>query len=230
MFGFIILRHVNNELTNNYWIRCYDSIRRFYPNNEIVIVDDNSNYKFITNKELTNTTIIQSEYPKCGELLPYYYYLKNDWFDTAVIIHDSVFINKLLDLNVEKYKIIWSFEHDWDMDRATIEHLKVFKNKEIIDFYNKKQLWKGCFGAMSIITHNYLAFINSKYDLSKLLPRINTRRNRMMFERIIACLLQKHSDFSVLLGDIHKYCKWGVKYKDMDKLKDKPMIKVWSGR
>jgi hypothetical protein len=58
-----------------------------------MIIDDNSKYSFITTKLLYNTTIIQSEYTKCGELLPYYY-LHNKLFSTstAVIIHDSVFI------------------------------------------------------------------------------------------------------------------------------------------
>ena len=28
--GFIVLRHVNNELTNKYWIKCVNSIRKFY--------------------------------------------------------------------------------------------------------------------------------------------------------------------------------------------------------
>ena len=67
--GFIILRHVNNELTNKYWINCYNCIREHYPEN------DSSNYIFITDEKLYKTTIINSEYSKRGELLPYYYYL-----------------------------------------------------------------------------------------------------------------------------------------------------------
>ncbi len=91
--GFIILRHVNNDLTNNYWNDCYDSIRKYYPEHLIFIIDDNSNYKYINEKRLYKTTVINSAYPGRGELLPYYYYLQNKLFDTAVIIHDSVFIN-----------------------------------------------------------------------------------------------------------------------------------------
>ena len=45
--GFIILRHVNSELTNQYWIYCYQSIRK-YPEQSILIIDDNSNYQYIT--------------------------------------------------------------------------------------------------------------------------------------------------------------------------------------
>ena len=47
------------------------------------------------------TFIIQNDFPKRGELMPYYYYLHNKLFDTAVIIHDSVFINKYIDFFLE---------------------------------------------------------------------------------------------------------------------------------
>ena len=93
--GFIILRYVINELTNKYWIKCVDSIRQYYPENKILIIDDNSNYDFITDKKLYKTTVINSEFHKRGELLPYYYYLHNKLFDVAVIMHDSAFINKI---------------------------------------------------------------------------------------------------------------------------------------
>ena len=112
--GFIITRHVNNELTNQYWIYCVKSIRQYYPENNILIIDDNSNYDFVTDEEFYKTTVIQSEYPGRGELLPYYYYLHNKLFDIAVIIHDSVFINKHIDFNVENYKFLWDFEHYFD--------------------------------------------------------------------------------------------------------------------
>ena len=39
--GFIILRNVNSELTNKYWIHCYNCIRKYYPENKIIIIDDN---------------------------------------------------------------------------------------------------------------------------------------------------------------------------------------------
>ena len=104
--GFIILRHVNSELTNKCWIRSINSIRQYYPENNILIIDDNSDYNFLTENNFYKTTIIESEYTKRGELLPFYYYLNNKLFDVAVIIHDSVFINKYIDLNVDKYQIL----------------------------------------------------------------------------------------------------------------------------
>ena len=91
-FGFIITRHVNSERTNKYWNLCIRCIRRYY-NNTIIVIDDNSNKSFIkADFEYKNVQFIQSEFPGAGELLPYYYFHLNKYFNNAVIIHDSVFI------------------------------------------------------------------------------------------------------------------------------------------
>ena len=79
-------------------------------------------------------------------------------------------------------------------------------------FYENKHLWKGCFGCMSVITHDYLTFINSKYKISILLDYVLDRYNRCSFERVIACILQKEQVNASLLGNIHKYCEWGITY------------------
>lgn len=229
-FGFIILRHVNNELTNKYWIKCVNSIRQYYPENEILIIDDNSNYNFITDEQLYKTTVINSEYPKRGELLPYYYYLHNKLFDVAIIIHDSIIINKYIDFSIDKYKFLWEFEHHWDQIEDETIMINIFNDPELKDFYEKKDLWKGCFGCMAIIRHDYLAFINNKYDISKLLELVLTRYNRCSFERVIACLLQKEGNKETLLGNIHNYCKWGIHFNQINKYHYLPIIKYWTGR
>jgi hypothetical protein len=229
-FGFIILRHVNNELTNKYWIKCVNSIRQYYPENNILIIDDNSNYEYITEETLYKTTIINSEYPKRGELLPYYYYLQNKLFNTAVIIHDSVFINKYINMSVDKYKLLWDFTHNWDQIEDETRMINVFNDLELKEFYENKNLWTGCFGCMSIITHDYLTYINNKYDISKLLDCVLNRNNRSSFERVIACLLQKEGNKEILLGNIHNYCKWGVTFDEIDNYSHLPLIKCWTGR
>jgi hypothetical protein len=61
--GFIFTRHVNSERTNSYWIECYKSIRKIYPHNFIIIIDDNSNYDYISfpaDLEIYNCDIIIS--------------------------------------------------------------------------------------------------------------------------------------------------------------------------
>jgi hypothetical protein len=72
--------------------------------------------------------------------------------------------------------------------------------------------------------------INSKYDISKLLNVVLTRYNRMSFERVIACLLQKDHITESLVGDIHQYCPYGISINDSDKYKHLPLLKVWSSR
>jgi hypothetical protein len=225
-----MLRHVNNEHSNKYWQHSYDCIRTFYPENLILIVDDNSNYDYITEKELYKTTIINSEYPKRAELLPYYYYLKNKYFDIAVLIHDSIFINTYINFAVDKYKIIWDFQHLWNnTNEDELLMINLFNDPELLTFYKNKSLWNGCFGGMSIITHDYLTLINSKYNLDLLLNVVLNRHNRCSFERVIGCLLQKEYVLSVLLGDIHEYCKWGITFNEKDN-HHLPITKVWSGR
>ena len=108
--------------------------------------------------------------------------------------------------------------------------IDAFKNKELKEFYENKDLWKGCFGVMSIITHDFLSYVNSKYDLSKLLELITCKYNRCSFERVIACLLQKESENKTLFDDIHKYCKWGIKFHEIYNFSHLPIVKHWSGR
>jgi hypothetical protein len=228
--GFIILRHVNSEKTNLYWQTCYDSIRKFYPENHIIIIDDNSNYEYITNKELYKVKYIQSEYHGRGELLPYYYYLSNKLFDIALIIHDSVFIQKHLDLHVDKYSITWDFEHNWDLIPYETMMIKLFKDENLLNFYENKSLWVGCFGGMTTITHDFLTQVNNKYNISLLLDVVVTRHYRIAFERVIACLLQFEAPQTTRFGDILKYIRWGITYDDKDNYPEHPLLKIWTGR
>ena len=48
--GFIILRCVKTEKSVDMWIHCYDCIRKYYLRTKILIIDDNSDYKLIKNK------------------------------------------------------------------------------------------------------------------------------------------------------------------------------------
>ena len=224
-----MLRHVSNTKHNIAWQYSYDCIRQFYPENLILIIDDNSNTTYITAKELYKTTIINSEYHERGELLLYYYYLKNKLFDIAVLIHDSVFINTYIDFTVDKYKIMWDFDHHWDQLEDETRIINLFNDPELLTFYKNKSLWQGCFCGMSIITHDFLTFINDKYNFDILLNAILNRYNRSSFERIIGCLLCKNYSTETLLGNIHKYCKWEITFDEKEHY-HLPIIKVWNDK
>jgi len=235
--GFIIIRHINNEKSNRYWQYSYDSIRKIYKENEIVIIDDNSDYTYVTEKYLYKTTIIQSEYHKRGELLPYYYYLKNKLFDKAVIIHDSVFIQQYIDFeSIDTYKFIWHFEHQWDQIEDETRMINVYDNVGLSQFHCDKSKWKGCFGGMSVVSYHFLEYVNSRFPISLLLDLVLTRYNRCSFERVIACLfiyceskLLPENSYS-LYGNIMEYLPWDVEYERKHQHSYVPMLKVWTGR
>jgi hypothetical protein len=235
-FGFIILRHVNSNLTNTYWIRCYDCIRKFYPNNKIIIIDDNSDYKFITDKNLINTEYIQSEYIKRGELLPYIYYSKNKWFDYAIILHDSVFINKQLNINFMDCQAIWHFMgtdcgYNNYKENETILLNKLNNNKELFELYDNRNNWKGVYGCMTIISYEFNKFLDNRYGYSNLIEVINNRESRMAFERIIGVMISKNMNLTSLYGYILTYVKWNdmTDLKKMESL-NLPIIKIRSHR
>lgn len=91
-FGFIILRHVSDQITNTYWRRCLNCIRTHYPKTAIMIIDDNSDQKFVTECLDNNCHLIQYEFPGRCELLPFYYMWKLKPFDRAIFVHDSVLV------------------------------------------------------------------------------------------------------------------------------------------
>ena len=238
--GFIITRNINCELSNNYWIESYKCIRKYY-NNKIIIIDDNSNYDYVKNEiELINCTIINSEFKKSGEILPYYYLYKYRFFNKAVILHDSVFINKYI--NFEEYnnvKFIWHFTHDWDNEKDELELLSKLNNNDLIDFYHNKNKWYGCYGVQSLIEYNFLDILVKKYDIFSLIPYINERELRKNFERIFGLICMYENSISSecsMYGIIHHYIHWGYIYdsyivdKNEGKLEHLDIIKVWSGR
>jgi len=237
--GFIILRHVNSSITNQYWRECYRCIKTFYPKNRILIIDDNSDSSFLTHDPLDNTMVIKSEFPKRGEFLPYYYYLKTKFCETAVILHDSVFIKKYIDFHVNNYKIILNFCKRNISDGQSLPYqmtlLSAINNEKLSNFYNKKDLnfWSGCFGCMSVIKYDYLKSIDSEFRIACMIPHITCRMARCALERILGCLLQVNMKEECLLGSIHSYCRWGLTFQDYLNKKyrsELPLIKVWTGR
>ncbi len=242
---FIITRHVTNELTDRYWKESYTCVRKFYPHVKILIIDDNSPYKSSNNFALENCEIIQSEYHGRGELLPYYYFYKLKPAEKAVIIHDSVFLNSTIDYeSVNTYKFLWSFQHHWDNDVMISNILNKFSySSQVLDFYMQKNNWDGCFGAMSIITWNYINLINKRFNFfNVLLDIIVNREYRMCFERIIATVCTMLSCRNeAIYGDIHGWVlyttnnvkSWNITYEEYEerkKISDYKIMKVWSGR
>jgi len=244
--GFIFTRYVNSKITNNYWKECYKCIRKYY-NNQIIIIDDNSDYNFINpndEKILENCIIIKSEFQQRGEILCYYYYYNLKPFEKAVIIHDSVFLNSKLDndiiKNITDIKFLWHFDKTatiYDVvEPINILFNNLNNNSELFIFYNNKNCWNGCFGVQSIITYDFLEKIEEKYNLFNLMKCIKNRDFRMAFERVfgvLASIEKKELIYeSSLFGNIFNHYKcFEYSYQDyVNNPIESQIIKIWSGR
>jgi len=252
-YGFIIIRHVNSEETNKYWNQNVKLIRTLYPNKKIVIIDDNSNNEFLkSDNNYENLTIIQSEYPKRGELLPYIYFLKYRWFENAVIIHDSVFIHKRIPFEILRCPVLplWHHPQDKENIQNTVRlvtglknNLKLYskiygKEPQILGFNNDK--YNICFGCQCFINLNFLDRLERKYGITRLVKFVNCRTDRCTLERILGLLFCEEypqlKNIKSLFGEIIKHYK-SFQYNYSDYINDfnnkriyHSVVKVWTGR
>lgn len=240
--GFIIIRHVNNKITDLYWKECYSCIRKFY-HLPILIIDDSSNITYLNeNIHLTNCTVIyDKEHKGRGEFLAYYYFHLLKPFDTAIILHDSMFIQSHipfeLELN-EPFRLLWSIPHHFDYDILTQIHslIDIFPNSnDLLEFYKDKTKWCGTFGVTMVLKWSYLDEIHKKCQLfDLLLPKIVNRGFRCALERVLSLLFYYYhpSQPSSHFGNIHNYIKWDtpfIEYLTKD-YSEYPLVKVWTGR
>lgn len=243
-YGFILTRHVVSTKTNKYWNHCVKLIRSLYPDKIIVIIDDCSDQNFLfADYDYKNVITIQSEYPRCGELLPYVYYSKSKWFDSAVIIHDSVFLHNKF--NFEKINLpaiaLWNFEKEHNKTHL-LNNLRIADALNYSDIIKKcltnNYIWRGCFGVQCFIKHKFLLHIMEKYNIENLLNVVKCREDRCSLERIFAVIfyLELRVINTSLFGNIDRMGLFGVTFDDYysfirrtGKL-PRNVIKVFTGR
>lgn len=249
--AFVILRHVNSARTNNYWKHACKSVRLFYPECVLVVIDDNSNYNFVkindSEKEeirYSEIEFIQSEYPKRGELLPYLYFIKYKWADSMVFIHDAVFIEKRMEFNKDMMTL-WSANERSYIAIRDANGKDIFEasntGEELWHIFNNNQkennrLWDVCFGAMCYIKHAVLMHLHNTYDFHKLVDKVNNRGGRQCLERLIPCMYYRlfKSKIPCVIGDIHS-TGWGRSWEQYCKMPKEMkeylgFVKVWTGR
>ena len=190
--------------------------------------------------------IIESDYQKAGEILPYYYLYKKKLFEKCMIIHDSTFINKKFDfinIHIDTINHLWHFEHhanDYINETKMIEYLDIDKDEDLIECYDAKQ-WYGCFGCQSIVHYDFIKKLENIYHIFKLIHYIDTRSKRMNFERIFSLLCTKLDTTlyfkKSIYGNILDYQDWGFTFNDYlniienTQLKvEYDLIKTWNGR
>ena len=175
---------------------------------------------------------------KKAELLPYVYFYKYKWFDKAVIIHDSIFIQEYISFDNIENQVLWDFDNDvCSLENEQLYLLKQCNNpSELLEIYQKKK-WRGCYGVMSVITLKFITSVNNKFGIRNILKSINTRQDRMCLERVMGVIFYWFNNGmkESIFGDILKYSKWEYSYNDYERDKslrkiEIPLVKVRTGR
>ena len=165
-YGFIIYINDNNKIKE-----IYDTIRE-KSENDIIFICKSKNENLL-GKNLKNTRIIISEFDFCNNLISYYYFFVNKYFDKAIILDDEFNFNildKLLLLaqkddfiNISE-KEIENNLNETNMLEFIVEENMINDNDIIKQFHNKNK-WKGCNRLLSICNYNTLKIIQENYNL-----------------------------------------------------------------
>ena len=102
-----------------------------------------------------------------------------------------------------------------------------------MQLYNNNSLWKGCFGVMTVVKHDFLLVLEDQYNFTNLINHITCRYDRMSLERVFAVLFTlENTDKPSMFGNIHNYCTWDTTYQQYNEgqVGDLPLVKIWSTR
>lgn len=242
-----ITRNIINDTTEQYWRISYEKIRKYYKSIKIVIIDDNSDKTYMKD-DIQDVEYIYTDHIGRGELLPYYYYLRNNRGKKyAMMLHDSVFLEDEIHKYIKEneYIPLWHFlpETEMNRNRTNIQNiLNDSRDKELLmNTFNQRD-WRGVFGGMSIISHELIVKIDKNIDLFDILIKnVKDRECRKAFERIFSLALRSINvnTYSSLLGNIHHWCKlhyrkyWEItldEYKKSNINNECLLTKIWTGR
>lgn len=242
-FGFIIPTHCSLPQHKSSLLKCIESIRKFYPKNMIVIINDKSSIKLsFTDDE--NIEIVDSCIEKGGEVNSYIMFLENKYFDKAIILHDGMYMKKKL-IDIEKidnvlyiwyftnHRFHWSFINEPKSEYNQVNNIRNHDDlilhcinkydfnenfkKYSLKLYHQKHKWSGCFGLQSIITHNFLVVLQEKTNIITVFKKFNNRRLRMVAESLFAIACQ-----FVLGNDISEKSYDGLYYDGINPVETKP--------
>jgi hypothetical protein len=218
---FFILRHVDTYEDGLLWKACYESVRKFYPDTMVVVLDNGSNQEIVDMIAPDEYSVIhQSELPNGRLFVPYYYYLTQYAnYKKAVILHDSTILQSVLPVEtVNHVKYLWHFEtHDYDDIHTGTMLLSHLQNAgPLYDLYMQKQ-WHGCLGCICVITQSFLQRLQDKYSILSLKDVITSKAAACEFERILSVLCTYEcpelavASSASLFGDISTL-EWGLRY------------------
>ena len=216
-FGFIIPSCCRNDIHLRQLHRCIDSIRQFYLYTFIIIINDSiKKYNLQNEFEKDKYIVIINSYNKgSADQQVFKILLETNLFNKAVIIQDSMLLNKKLkNINEINLQFIWHFTNHrvhWDIIKEPkteyniknniISHTDLIKHNVLRDYkdnedfqkyvLNKlknKNEWCGCFGSLCIIDKKTLKILNNNVNFVNIFINYTSNRNRRVNESIFSLI------------------------------------------
>lgn len=232
--GFVIGRHIAIPAHADLCFRAYTSIRSFYPENQILIVDDGSKLPD-THTYDENTTVVEAAARGAGEFGLYAHYHAARPFERAVFVHDSMVVKRRLDLPDVSIVYLWHFPF-WEsldvLDKDIEGFLEKLQNSDELKHVYASRRWFGMFGCAAAITWDCVNRIAARYQLFRLLGEVNTREKRCVMERVLGIAFNRELDHTrspSLNGNICEFPGIGSRSVLLAAY-DGNMDKTWHGR
>ncbi len=213
MFGFIIPTCCREDIHLHQLRRCVNSIRKFYPIINIILINDSSHEYKIANEFTEDEFIhvIESYNKGSADQQVFKILLKTELFDKAVFIQDSMLLNKRLE-NIDNIdiKFIWHFTNHrvhWDVIKEPNTEFNIENNIKThtdlvrycilrdygdnkdfsafaLDRLINKDKWCGSIGSCCILDKESLIKMNDKVKFVDKFIDYNTNRLRRVNESI----------------------------------------------
>lgn len=213
-FGFVIPSYCSSKMHVESLKKCIESIRKFYPTEKIIVIDDFSpeNIDVFRDK---NIIIEKSVLKGGGDMIVYYLLLKNKYFKQTVIMQDSMrVLSRIRDIQDDvlflwhatnhktQWKEIKEPQSEYNKINNIITHNDLLKHNVgmflegdfktfALENIDKKDSWDVCFCLSSIIKLDFLEKLeNETKFVTQYLTQLNTNRQRRTAESLfpIACL------------------------------------------
>jgi hypothetical protein len=194
--GFVISRHITLSTHADLCFRAYRSVREFYPDSLVMIVDDRSTLSDPHAYD-ARTNVIQSAFAGSGEFGLYHYFHQLRPFDRAVFLHDSMVLKKPLELPDVPVIYLWHFAHHdslWQHVSDVESLLSELERRDEIEQKYRSGAWTSMFGCCCSVTWDCLDRVTRRYQLFRLLKRVDSRMMRCAMERVLGVVFCSELD------------------------------------
>jgi hypothetical protein len=225
---------------------CIKRVQLFHPDSDIIILND-SHGIHISIDQTSNLKILDTMYPRCGEVNAYLWACENkNLYEKFFYIHDSAFLISRINIDIKTihYRPLWYSSSHIHEDTSSPEisniiHNFKINNKDIHVRAHRMQLGYGSivFGGMAVFSRTFIDFLSEKTNFQSIAHLFTTRKLRCFFERLLYIILGDFYDINnftsySICGDIinHEQVFCSSTFLNSNISSNSYIVKIWQGR